>query len=151
MSRIYLEATPAFPNVNLGNYLHMYLVRRNDPVSTEQFYDLDWRNTGDVIRGGPQATVEVPVYGTADGTEVKPLTDSSDAYTSQDDITSRIIVDITDKVDPANWEALQQFALGIEASGYGWEAPIISGPFDHVSNSNDVHTLIAEFSWGGCS
>lgn len=128
MKHIYLEWKPVTIGIDTG-YYHMYLVLRDEPTDPGQLTDLSWRSSGEVIRGGPGSGV-APTLAVQTGL----LQATLDAYSSQNDINSRFLIDITGTADADSlWTELLRYAAGINSSGYLYEPPAI---FDHVANSN---------------
>src|ERR1051326_7421907 len=123
MSRIYLEAKIVYiAGMNSGDY-HLYLVQRDDPAPGQRD-SLTWRQSGEVLRGF--------VVQTGD------LSRSNDAYKTQDDVYTRLSVDITDSLASGAWDSMAA-TLATITSGYSYELPVArADAMDHVTNSNAV-------------
>jgi len=155
MKRIYLEAKAAlFEFTGAG---HAFLVIRDAPPPNGQ-NTLEWRQTGDVIRGGPENSglandparldfngdvlttyVGPNISKTAENNVGRP---NSDNYSTQDDVDNRPSIDITSSILAAGlsvqqaWDIMADYANRIHAERFDYEIPDLAE--NHTSNSNSV-------------
>ncbi len=135
VDKVYLEWTPAAINSSYNLWGHLYLVKREKHTSLDQLENLQWRQTGDVIRGG-----SVNVFTDPLSIEVMALSESKDKITDEVDLDKRgISIELPDEL-VNHWGAMETIAKNIGKVGYDYEIPLTGGASSafHTANSNSL-------------